>query len=117
MRTGEAATAVRSATTMLRNRSAAGPNNHQRDHHRNRSETLHADILRPFGRLRTGERAQANSPSGRDRKGADSSGMNVSRRLGRLDDKFTATGILCAAPERTGCTGWIGDFKKRRLLL
>jgi hypothetical protein len=63
MRTGEAATAVRSATTMLRKRSATGPKNQQRDHHRNRSETLHEHILRPFGKLRTGERAQASSPS------------------------------------------------------
>ena len=47
MRTGEAATAVRSAT-MLRKRSATEPG----DHHRDRSETLHADILRLFGKLR-----------------------------------------------------------------
>lgn len=50
VRTGEAATAVRSAT-MLRKRFAAEPGNH----HRDRSETLHADILRPFGKLRGGE--------------------------------------------------------------
>jgi hypothetical protein len=68
VRTGEATTAVRSATTMLRKRSAAGPNNQQRDHHRNRSETLHEDILRPFGKLRTGERAQASSPSERSKE-------------------------------------------------
>ena len=54
VKTGEAATAVRS-TTMLRKRFAGGPNNHQRDHHRDRSETLHADILRLFGKLRRGD--------------------------------------------------------------
>jgi hypothetical protein len=48
MSAGEAATAVRSATAMLREGCAGSPSNYQGDH-RNRSETLHAEILRLFG--------------------------------------------------------------------